>query len=231
MKLTIFIPCFNENATILKAIEEARSINVEKEIIVTDNCSTDGTKQILDGLRQDKDLKIIFHPRNLGVGFSGAEAMHLAKGDYFFSPGADLEYKMSDVYKMLDKMESEDLDLVLGSRLLAKKDVSVWGLMRERPFWLGTIISTFLINLLYRKNFTDIIGIHLIKTNVLKSLKFRSSSHDVAFEIISKICKRGCRIGEVAVSYSPRTSKEGKTIKPIDMIPALLTIFRVKLFG
>jgi len=124
MKLTILIGCFNEKSTILKAIEETRAINIDKEIIVIDNCSTDGTREILEGLRSDKELKIIFHSRNMGAGYSGREGIRLARGDYLYAPGADLEYKMDDVYKMIDKIESENLDAVFGSRLLDRKGVS-----------------------------------------------------------------------------------------------------------
>jgi len=231
MRLTIFIGCFNEKATILKAIEEAKAINVDKEIIVIDNCSTDGTKEILESLKGDNALRIIFNPRNMGVGYSCCVAIDTAKGDYFYSPCADLEYKMADVYKMIDKIESENIDVVFGSRLLERKGISKLELIKERPFWLGTIIGTFLINLLYHRKFTDIIGTKLIKTNILKGIDNKSNGQASEFELVSKLCKRGYRIGEVPVWYKPRTHKEGKTIRALDMIPALLAIFRVKIFG
>jgi len=231
MKLTILIGCFNEKRTILGAIEEAKSIKIDKEIIVIDNCSTDGTREILEGLKNDNSLKIIFHSKNMGAGYSGREGMHLAQGDYFYGPGADLEYKMEDVYKMMDKMEKEDLDVVFGSRLADRKGVSLWALVKERPYWLGTIIATSLINLLYRRNFTDIIGTNLIKTDILKSFNSKANGQAMTFELVSKLCKRGCKIGEVPVWYKPRTHKEGKTIKAWDMIPAIMAIFKVKFFG
>ena len=89
MKLTITIGCFNEKPTILKAIEQAKAINIDKEIIVIDNCSTDGTREILEGLKEDKALKIIFHSKNMGAGYSGCEGIRLAQGDYLYAPGAD----------------------------------------------------------------------------------------------------------------------------------------------
>ena len=230
MKLTIFIGCFNEKPTILKAIEEAKQINIDKEIIVIDNCSTDGTKEILEGLKNDKELRIVFHSKNMGAGYSGGESMRLAQGDYYYAPGADLEYKMEDVYKMMEKIEEENLDAIFGSRLAARPGVSVWQLFKERPYWLGTIIATFLINLLYRRSFTDIIGTHLIKTNILKTLNCKASGQSFAFELVSKLCKNRYKIGEVPVWYKPRTHKEGKTIKTWDMIPAIWAIIRVKFF-
>ncbi|MFA5275874.1 MAG: glycosyltransferase family 2 protein, partial [Candidatus Omnitrophota bacterium] len=170
MKLTIFIACFNERPTILKVIEEAKSIKLEKEIIVIDNCSTDGTGDILKGFKDDKELQIVFHDKNMGVGYSVCEGIALARGKYFYAPCADLEYRMDDVYKMIEKAEKEGLDVVFGSRLLEKPCVSKITLVKERPYWLGTIISTFLVNLLYRKNFSDIIATKLIKSDILKKL-------------------------------------------------------------
>jgi len=231
MKLTIFIGCFNEKATIARAIEEAKSLNIDKEIIVIDNCSTDGTKEILEGLRNDKSIKIIFNPKNMGAGYSACIAVAIAKGDYFYGPGADLEYDMGDVCRMIDKMENEDLDVVLGSRLLNRKNVSRYQLVKERPFWLGTIIATPMINFLYRKEFSDIIGINLIKTDILKKSDCHSSGQALTFELISMLCKRGYKMGEVSISYKPRTHREGKTIRVFDMIPAILAILRVKIFG
>lgn len=231
MKLTILLGCFNEESTILKAIEEAKALRIDKEIIVIDNCSTDGTREILEGLKNDKELNIILQPKNFGAGHTGIVGIRLARGDYFYGSGTDLEYKMADVLKMIDKMENESLDVVFGSRILNKADVSRFKLIKERPFWLGTIIATFLINLLYGKHFTDIIGTNLIKTSVLKKINCKANSQAFAFELASKLCKGGYKFGEIPVYYKPRTHKEGKTIRVFDMIPALLAILRVKIFG
>ena len=125
MKLTILIGCFNEKLTILKAIEQAKAINIDKEIIVIDNCSTDGTREILESLKNDKALKIVLQPKNFGAGHTGIMGMRLAQGDYFYGPGADLEYKMDDVYKMLEEIEKDNLDVVFGSRLLDGAKVAV----------------------------------------------------------------------------------------------------------
>ncbi|MDD5197119.1 MAG: glycosyltransferase family 2 protein [Candidatus Omnitrophica bacterium] len=230
MRITILIACFNEKSTILRAIEEAKRITIDKEIIVIDNCSTDGTKEILEGLKNDKDLKVIIHSKNMGSGYSACECIKLAQGDYFYGPGADLEYKMDDVYKMMDKIDKESLDAVFGSRLSDRKGISIRQLIKERPYWLGTIIATFLINLFYRRNFTDVIATKLIKTEALKGLDCKSANQAFEFELVSKLCKKGYKIGEIPVWYRPRTHEEGKTIRAMDMFPALLAIFRIKFF-
>jgi hypothetical protein len=167
----------------------------------------------------------------MGVGFSGREGVRLAQGDYLYAPGADLEYKMEDVYKMIRKMEDDDLDAVFGSRLVEKVDTSMIKLIKNRPYWLGTIIATFFINLLYRRNYTDVIASKLIKTEILRKLNYNSNNQAAEFELVSSLCKNNYKIGEVSVWYKPRTHKEGKTIRALDMIPALVAIFKVKIFG
>lgn len=228
MKLTILIFCFNEKATIANAIEQARQITIDKEIIVIDNCSTDGTKEILKTYENDKELKIIIHDKNLGAGYSVKEGFSLAQGQYFYAPGADLEYKMEDMYKMLEKVEGDKLDGVFGSRLLDKQGISRFKLIKERPFWLGTIIATFLINLFYGRKFTDVIATKLLKTAILKDIGCEANNPAFEFEFVSRLCKKGYKIGEVSVWYKARTRKEGKTIKARDMFPALWAIFRIK---
>jgi len=228
MKLTILIACFNEKPTILKAVEQAKSINIDKEVIIIDNCSTDGTREILESLKGDGSLRIVLHSKNMGAGYSACEGISLARGEYFYSPCADLEYRMEDVYKMVEKADSEKLDIVFGSRLLDKQDIPKIRLIKERPYWLGTIITTFLINLLYRRNFTDIIATKLMRSDILKELGCEAGNQAFEFELVSRLCKRGYKIGEVPVWYKPRTHKEGKTIRALDIVPALWAILKVK---
>ncbi len=228
MKLTILILCFNEKAEISRTIEYARGIKIDKEILVIDNCSTDGTREFLNTFQPAGELRIILHGQNMGVGYSACEGIALARGDYLYAPGADLEYTMEDVYKMMEKAEAEKLDGVFGSRLLDRKDSSRLQLIKERPYWLGSIIGTFLINLFYGRKFTDIIATKLIKTQILKKLGCSARGQAFEFELVSRICKQGCLIGEVPVAYKPRTHKEGKTIRVFDMLPALWVIFKVR---
>ena len=224
------IGCYNEKDTILEAIKEAKELKVDKEIIIIDNNSTDGTKEILNQIKDDS-LQIILQPKNYGPGRSSKLAISLAKGDYSFFPGADLEYKMSDVYRMITVMEENNLDVVFGSRLLAKKHISKLQLIKERPQWLATIVTTYLANKWYNKKLTDIIGISLYRTNILKNLKLKEDGHALTFELVSFICKKGYKISEIPVYYKPRSKEEGKTIKWWDMISAIIAMIRVKLSG
>ncbi|MFH1442344.1 MAG: glycosyltransferase family 2 protein [Candidatus Omnitrophota bacterium] len=230
MKLTILIVCYNEKTTILDVIEQAKRMNVDKEIIIIDNCSVDDTREILENFKKDTALRIVIHDKNMGVGYSMREGIRIAQGDYLYAPGADLEYKMEDVCLMIDKIESEKLDAVFGSRLLERKGGPVLKLIKERPYWLGSIIATFCINLFYKRDFTDIIGTKLIKTGILKKLNCEADNQAFEFELVSRLCKKRYKIGEVPVWYKPRTHKQGKTIRIIDMIPALWAIFKIKFF-
>lgn len=220
----------NEKATIAEVIKQARELAINKEIIVVDNCSTDGTREILESI-DDDSVKIILQPKNYGAGRSAKIMIEKANSDYFHGPGADLEYRMSDVIKMIRKLEEEDLDGVFGSRLLEGNKKSKLQLIKERPYWLGSIISTSLINKFYRRNFTDIIGTKLLKTEILKDLGCVSDNQAFEFELVSRLCKKGYRIGEVPIYYKPRTAKEGKTIKWWNMLSAIVIMIKVKLFG
>lgn len=230
MKLSVIVPCYNEKATIIKTIEEVEKLDIEKEIIVIDNYSNDGTRELLQRINRE-GVKVILHDRNYGVGFSTKEGISVSKGDLYYNPCADLEYKIDDVYKMLKKMQEEKLDVVFGSRLLERKNISKLRLIIERPYWLGSIIATTLINLLYRRRFTDVIATKLIKMDILKNLNIEADNQAFEFELVSWLCKKRCKIGEVPVWYRPRTHKEGKTIKALDIIPAIIQIFKVKFFG
>ena len=229
MKLTLVVPVYNEKSTILQAIDEAKQLAIDKEIIVIDNYSTDGTREILKSLKGDS-LQIIFQPRNLGPGGTVRTAARLAKGEYIYFHHSDLEYKIDDIYKMFEKLEKENLDAVFGSRLANKIHLSKFSLIKERPYVLASLISTYLINKWYKKNLTDIIATKLIKTGVLKQLNLEFRNQGSEFEITSKLCKRGYKVGEVSVFYKPRSHKQGKKIKGTDSIPALLALLKVRFF-
>lgn len=232
MKLTIIVTCFNEKATILKAIEEAKNLNIEKEIIVIDNCSTDGTREILKALNDDS-IRIVFQPQNYGYGRSVKTGVSLAKGEFAYVQYSDLEYDIGSVYKMLALIEKENLDAIFGSRLynIKKNIISVSMLIKERPYYLGTLITTFLINLFYGRRFTDIIGTRLYRTSSFKKIDIGASGMSFDFEVVSKLCKKGFSIKEMPVSYKARSAREGKKVKAMDIIPALAAILRIKFLG
>ncbi len=225
MKLTIVVTVYNERYTILKAIEEAKNLDIEKQIIVVDNCSTDGTREILRGLN-DSSLVIVYQSSNRGYGESVITGMHLAKGEYLYVHNSDLEYDPRSVYEMVELSEREGLDAIFGSRLLKRQGESKLKILKERPFYLGTFITTFLTNIFYRKNLSDIIGSRFYRTDALRKISPQVSGIGFDFEVVSKLCKYGYKIKELAVSYSPRT--KGKKIKAYDIIPAVWMMLKIK---
>jgi glycosyltransferase involved in cell wall biosynthesis len=225
MKLTVVVTVFNEKDTILKAIEEAKSINLEKEIIVVDNCSTDGTREILRSLN-DPAVHVVYQSVNYGYGMSVITGMNLARGEFIFVHNSDLEYDPECAPRMLEVAEKDALDAVFGSRLLSRKDESRLKILKERPFYLGTFITTGLANIFYGKKFTDIIGNRFYRTSSLRKLAPQVRKIGFDFEVVSKLCKHGFKVEEVPVRYSPRT--KGKKIKAYDIIPAVLTMIKIK---
>jgi len=227
MKLTVVVTVYNEKDTILRAVQDAQAIKADKEVIVVDNCSTDGTREILQNLNDDS-IKVVYQPENYGYGCSVITGMKMAQGEYLFVHNSDLEYNPDCVYQMLEMAEKDELDAVFGSRLLAQKDESKLKVLRNRPFYLGTLITTTLTNIFYKRHFTDIIGNRFYRTATMKKIDPQIMGIGFDFEVVSKLCKVNSKIGEIAVEYSPRT--KGKKIKVTDIIPAVLTMFKVK-FG
>lgn len=225
MKLTIVVTVFNEKNTILKAIEAAKRIEIDKEIIVVDNCSNDGTQEILKNLK-DNSIKIVYQPRNYGYGMSVITGMNLSEGEFMFVHNSDLEYDPGCVHTMLALAQKDNLDAVFGSRLYNRVNESKLKILKERPFYLGTIITTKLINILYHKDFTDIIGNRFYRTSALRKVDPQVPGIGFDFEVVSKLCKYKFHIKEVPVVYSPRTM--GKKIKFYDIVPAVLTMLRIK---
>jgi len=233
MKLTIIITVYNEKNTILQAIEDAKSVAIDKEIIIIDNCSTDGTREILKNLPPDSMIKIIFQPENYGYGRSVKTGAALARGEYMYIQYSDLEYDIECVYRMTDAAEKNNLDAVLGSRLYNERMgiTGIFSIIKKRPYYLGTLITTFLINLLYGRKFTDIIGTRFYRTASFKKLDLKSDNIAFDFELAGRMCVAGFNIGEIPVLYKARKAREGKKVKVTDIIPAVTAILRTKIFG
>jgi glycosyltransferase involved in cell wall biosynthesis len=229
MLLTIVVTVFNEKDTIIEAIRQVEALELDKEIIVVDNCSTDGTRELLQQYGSSS-IQMVLQERNYGYGQSIITGCDMARGKYLYVHNADLEYDPRHVHEMIEWANREGYDAVFGSRL-AHRNKSYVQLIRERPYYLASVISTFLINKFYDKNFTDIIGSKFYRTSSLRKLypiADRSITFD--FEVVSKLCKRGYRIKEIPVSYQPRSRREGKKIKMLDSLPALVALLKVRLF-
>ncbi|MBC7250689.1 MAG: glycosyltransferase family 2 protein [Anaerolineae bacterium] len=225
MKLSVIMAAYNEKDTILTALQRVQAADIspwEKEIIIVDNCSTDGTREILQGLEQNEHLRIIFQPRNMGKGTSIRTAIPHCTGDYTIIQDADLEYDPFEWPLLLEKAVAEDLDAVYGSRTLGGRATYVYV-----QNYLGVRFLTWLTNLLFGTNYTDVAtACKMVRTSVLKSLNLTCSGFDLDFELSNKLGKNGYRVGEVPITYRPRSLEEGKKIRPWDGLGAVRVILR-----
>ena len=231
-KITYLITVYNEVKTVKKAIQDVIELKYKnKEIIIIDNASTDGSQLIIKNFKnENNNIKKILRKRNLGFGKSVSEGIKKAKGDYIYIQYSDLEYDHNRSIYMMNYAKKNNLDAVLGSRLKTKKK-SIIKIIISKPSYLATVITTFLINIFYGQKFTDIIGGKLYKRESIKSIKSISLHEGYDFELISRMCKQKLKIGEVSINYSPRKNSNEKKIKFYHMFNALYQIFKVKFFN
>lgn len=225
MKLSIIICVYNEIQTITTVLDNVRAADLgagwEKEIIIVDNFSTDGTRELL----QELDLpegQVVLHPRNLGKGTSVRTGIAHCTGDYAIVQDADLEYDPADYSLFLEAVADGHPAAVYGSRTLGGRAVYEYA-----ANYAAVRMFTWLTNLLYGARLTDVAtGAKMVRCDVLKSLNLTSAGFDLDFELTDKILRAGHEIVEVPISYRPRTIAEGKKIRPWDGIGALRVILR-----
>ena len=227
-KLSIIIPCYNEIDTIEELIFRVKSSPINsKEIIIIDNCSTDGTREFLENLK-DESLIIIFNNRNIGKGGSLAKGFSLASGDITLIQDADLEYNPLEYEKLIAPIIDGNADVVYGSRFMGEAP------HRVLYFWhrVGNGFLTLLSNILTDINLTDMETCYKVfKTNIIKSIKFKEKGFGFEPEVTAKIAKLNCRIYEVGISYFGRTYEEGKKVGWKDGFIAIWCIFKYNLFS
>ncbi len=228
MNLSYIIPVFNEQKTLDKSIQDIIKLPVEKEIIIIDNASTDGSVDIIKKYQYEDNIHIICKPKNLGYGDSIQKGFDLAKAKYIFIQYADLEYDHLSSLSMLNVATTGNLDVIFGSRL--KNEKKILKILSKKPSYLATIICTFLINIFYKKKFTDIVGTKLYKKDSIINILPKTKGMGFDFELASLICKNNLKIEETYVDYVPRENSKEKKIKFYHMFNALYAIFKIKYF-
>lgn len=226
MKLSIIIPCYNEKKTIEKIVAKIIKIKINKEIIIVDDCSNDGTEKIIKSKFNNKIFKKIFHGKNLGKGASIRSARKYISGDIVIIQDADLEYYPSDYLKLINPIIQNKTNVVYGSRILGKKKYNYRKSFYSYYRVIGNSLLTILSNILNNQNLTDAHTCYKVfDTKLFK--KIRLIENDFAFcpEITSKLSKLNEKIVEVPIKYSGRNYKEGKKINLVDAIIALRTLF------
>ena len=227
MKLTVVIPCYNEAGTIEKIIDVVLSSPYpNKEIIVVDDCSTDGTKEILKEKVEPKVSRIIYQPVNQGKGAALREAIRFASGDIIIIQDADLEYDPAEYPKIIQPIINDKADVVFGSRFMGGEP------HRVVYFWhrVGNGLITLLSNMLTNLNLTDIETCYkAFRRNIIQSIMIEEDRFGFEAEITAKVSKIKCRIYEVGISYYGRTYEEGKKINWKDGFRALYCILKYNL--
>ena len=229
-KLSVIIPAYNERGTLEEVLGRVARAPMEKEVIVVDDGSDDGTREILERLSQDADpsdrLRIFFHDRNQGKGAAVRTGIAHATGDWILIQDADLEYDPQDYAVLLAPLLEGRADVVYGSRFLD-------GTHRTRylQHYLANRFLTFVSNLMTGLKLTDMeTGYKVFRRDVLNGIRLRSNRFEIEPEITAKVARRGCRIYEVPISYNSRSYQEGKKITWVDGVKALWALFRFRFF-
>jgi len=233
-KVSFIIPVYNEVKTVKRAIQDILDLEIKnKEIIIIDNGSTDGSVDIIKSYESYEDIFIFLKKSNTGYGSSIKKAFEMSSGKYAYIQYADLEYDQKSCFEMYDEAEKKNLDVIFGSRFKhnIKINLEMVSIIKAKPSYLATFVCTFLINFFYKKDFKDIIGGKFYNLNSIRKININSNGQGFDFELVSKLCKFKFKIGEVFVNYIPRKNSSEKKIKFYHMFVALYQIFRVKLFN
>ena len=228
-KISIIIPCFNEEKTIKKVIEKVKQYTkYEIEIIIVNDGSTDGSNKILEDIKE-KNIKILNHKINSGKGKAIQTGLGVVSGDIVIIQDADLEYSPTDFDILFKPFEEADADVVYGSRFLGGS-----GYVRLHYYfhYLANKILTNICNLFTNLNMSDMeTGYKLFKKDVIQSINLTENSFGIEPEITIKLAKKKFKFFEVGISYRGRSYSEGKKITAKDAIIALFCIFKYGLFG
>ena len=225
-KVSIVIPIYNEKKTILKILEKVEksdTLGLEKEIILVDDGSTDGTKEILKKL--ENKYQVIYHQENSGKGAAVRTGFKKVSGDIILIQDADLELSPENYPEILKPILLGKSEVVYSSRYQKYNPHHYY------HYYLGGKIISFLTNIFYGSKLSDVYcGYKVFKTDVLKNLNLESNGFEIEQELTIKTLKKGYQILEVPISYYPRTRQEGKKIRAWDGLKAIWLIIKYKFF-
>ncbi|MCI0423074.1 MAG: glycosyltransferase family 2 protein [Acidobacteria bacterium] len=221
-KLTVVIPVYNERNSLQEIIQRVQSVPIEKEIILVDDFSSDGTRDLLRDLEKQK-FKVLYHEKNMGKGAALRTGFQQATGEFVIVQDADLEYDPNDYPKLLQPILDGKADVVYGSRFSGGRS------NMTSLHTLGNLFLTGMTNLLYRASITDMETCYkLFKRATIQGVRIDSNRFNFEPEITAKILKRGLRIVEVPISYSGRSFSEGKKITWRDGFSAVWTLIKYR---
>jgi glycosyltransferase involved in cell wall biosynthesis len=227
-KLSVIICCYNERATIRDVIDRTAAVDLgpgwTREIVVVDNFSTDGTRELLQQI-DHSEVRVIFHERNMGKGMSIRTGIANMTGDYFIIQDADAEYDPAEHARFCAKADETNAAAIFGSRVLGGQVK-----YKYAHAYLGVRFLTGMTNLLFGGHLTDVAtATKMVRADVAQSLNLTTTDFNLDFELPDKILLAGHEILEIPISYNPRTYEEGKKIKTRDGLRALMTMLRDRL--
>jgi glycosyltransferase involved in cell wall biosynthesis len=226
MLLSIVIPCFNEKNTVVSLLERVLSANlpehIEREVVIVDDCSIDGTRDILKGIN-DPRVRVLYHEKNMGKGAALRSGFRHVTGDVVVVQDADLEYNPNEYGKLLKPILDGRAEVVFGSRFMTTDERRVLYFVH----FVGNRFLTFMSNVFTNLNLSDMeTCFKMFKSDVLEKITIRENRFGFEPEITAKVARLKCRIYEVGISYSGRTYEEGKKIGVKDGIRALWCIVK-----
>lgn len=241
MKLTIIIPVYNEESTIGEILQRVLNVHLEKEVIVVDDGSTDGTGQVLARWK-GRDFFVLRHPCNLGKGAAIRTALEKTTGEIVVIQDADLEYDPEDYVRLMQPILQGNATVVYGSRVLGTPEYYKMspfeyyrlGYFNSLPmtllFFYGRKIVTWLTNILYGTRLTDQPTCYkMFRRELLQEIQLTSTGFEFCSEFTAKLALAGHSIVEVPISYHPRKDTEGKKLNWKDGLKAVLTLLRIRL--
>jgi glycosyltransferase involved in cell wall biosynthesis len=221
--VSVVIPVYNECSTLEQILGMVERLPLNKELVIVDDGSTDGSRDILKALPPER-ARVIFHESNMGKGAAIRSAIPAATGDVIVIQDADLEYDPLDLVKLLKPIHEGKADVVYGSRFTGeRKNMFFW-------HWVGNRFLTLVTNILYDTTLSDMETCYkMFRADVLKGLKLKSMRFEIEVEMTAKVLKAGHRIYEVPISYAGREFHEGKKITWRDGVTALLNLIRYRI--
>lgn len=226
-KLSVVIPVYNERDTIQAVLKRVESVPVDKEIIIVDDGSTDGTQEVLKGLEKNPGIRVFYHQKNQGKGAALRTGFKNCSGDIVLVQDADLEYFPEEYPELIEPIEQGWAEVVYGSRFLGRKHRVLYF-----HHYLANRFLTFISNIFTNLNLTDMETCYKVfRRDVIQSIELKQDRFGFEPEITAKIARKKLRVFEIPVSYNGRTYAEGKKINWKDGLKALWCIFRYSLFS
>ena len=226
-RLTILMPVFNERTTVQAAIKDALGADLpvsSRELVIVDDASTDGTRELLEAATLPDNVQLYFHARNAGKGAAVRTALSHATGEFTAILDADLEYRASDLAVLLAPMLSGEANVVFGTRM--------WSSHAAFSFWyvMGNKAVTLATNVIYNCWISDVMTCHkAMSTDLFRSLTLRERGFAIEPEIAARVLRAGERIYEVPISYRARSREEGKKLTALDGLRVLRTLVRCRI--